>query len=307
MKKLVSLILFYVLICANVIGCSNEKEYKYPFVDVRWTRSTEADTEYISFYSNGEFSYYCACGNPVNDSDLCTGYSYNDKTKIITLSYMEKTEDTVTKIAVIKCTKTELVLDFGGDVRMFKADKETVSCDTITHNGKEYSLIEFPDDVFFYDLATEIECEEDVVYDIPHDKWSVIYCNGDLFALSSDLPELISNYSERNNYEWSVIIESVNDDVITEINLSLTNEEIEFWDAVDSLSRDETVFFDDIEIFGTLLKTSKDGLIAAKTDLLYHNDTWYWRTETIDDSTEGWPEYVIKLPESLNEKIKTEP
>ena len=65
-------------------GCVGKKDYsEYSFVNVQWTRSTEFDTEYIRFSEDGEFSYYCACGNPVNDSDLCEGYTYDDSSAVV--------------------------------------------------------------------------------------------------------------------------------------------------------------------------------------------------------------------------------
>ncbi len=95
---------------------------KADFMDIRWTRSAEGDTEYIYFSSDGEFSYSCACGNPVNDSDLCEGYTYDEEKKEITLQCFETTEDMVTTILIRKCDKDNLELDFQGDIRKFKRD-----------------------------------------------------------------------------------------------------------------------------------------------------------------------------------------
>ena len=72
---------------------------------------------------------------------------------------------------------------------------------------------------------------------------------------------------------------------------------------MEDMKKETTLFFEDIELFGTLVKTHKDGLIAARTSLAFHDGSWYWRSETIDDSVEGWPEYVVKLPDSLAEQI----
>lgn len=120
MKKYISVLLVMALVFGLCAGCVGKKDYsEYSFVNVQWTRSTEFDTEYIRFSEDGEFSYYCACGNPVNDSDLCEGYSYNDSTKTIKLDYMEEFEETVTKVVIVSCTDETLVLDFDGDVRTF--------------------------------------------------------------------------------------------------------------------------------------------------------------------------------------------
>ena len=90
-----------------------------PFTDISWTRKAEHDTETIRFGSDGSFSYYCGCGNPVNDSDLNEGYTYDDKTKTIKVTYIENTEETVTKIKIVKCDDKSLTLDYGGEIREF--------------------------------------------------------------------------------------------------------------------------------------------------------------------------------------------
>ncbi len=100
---------------------------KADFMDVRWTRSTDGDTEYIFFSSDGSFSYSCACGNPVNDSDLCEGYAYNEEKKEITLQCFEKTEDMVTSIIVKKCDNDSIELDFDGEIRIFTKSQEEES------------------------------------------------------------------------------------------------------------------------------------------------------------------------------------
>lgn len=127
MKKYIC---FFVLIFVCTIlfaGCSkNEKtgnlsvDYsKFSFVNSSWTRDAEQDIETIRFGADGSFSYYCACGNSVNDSDLCEGYTYDDTTKTITLDCIEITEDMVTVIKIVKCDEKELHLDFNGEIRVF--------------------------------------------------------------------------------------------------------------------------------------------------------------------------------------------
>ena len=51
---------------------------QYSFTDVSWTRKAENDTETLRFGSDGSYVYYFSCGNPVDDSDLNNGYTYND-------------------------------------------------------------------------------------------------------------------------------------------------------------------------------------------------------------------------------------
>ena len=128
MKKYISL-LALILICAILfVGCSGNKntddssiDYsKYSFVNVSWTREAEHDTETIRFGEDGSFSYSCGCGNPVNDSDLCEGYTYDDATKTITLNCIESTDEMITTIKIVKCDESSLHLDFDGEIRIFK-------------------------------------------------------------------------------------------------------------------------------------------------------------------------------------------
>lgn len=125
MKKYISLVIL--VFALLFVGCTNNKtsndnivDYsKYSFVNVSWTRDTEQDIETIFFGEDGSFSYYCACGNPVNDADLCEGYTYNDNTKIITLNCIETTDEMVTDFKIIKCDENQLHLDFNGEIRVF--------------------------------------------------------------------------------------------------------------------------------------------------------------------------------------------
>lgn len=123
MKKNIIIIL---LIGLFLTGCSYEKEKNYReylFSDVVWTRDGGNDIETLVFGSNGSFSYYCACGNPVNDSDLCEKYTYNDETKEIKLDCFETTDETITNIKIVKMTENILELDFNGEIRKFEKEK----------------------------------------------------------------------------------------------------------------------------------------------------------------------------------------
>lgn len=124
MKKITYTIFLIISIFLLITGCTSSKKSQTSidvstFTDKEWSRETEADTEYITFSSNGSFSYFCACGEPVNDSDLCDGYTYDSKTNTITLNYFETTDETVTKILVKRCTKDILELDFNEEIRRF--------------------------------------------------------------------------------------------------------------------------------------------------------------------------------------------
>ena len=128
MKKRIYLIALLLISTILFAGCSNNKKpeiqsvdySQYSFVNTSWTRNAEHDTETIRFGEDGSFTYYCGCGNPVNDSDLCEGYTYDDSTKTITLDCIETTDEIVTTIKIVKCDENSLHLDFDGEIKIFK-------------------------------------------------------------------------------------------------------------------------------------------------------------------------------------------
>lgn len=127
MKKYFSIIILAILCGVLFVGCmGNDKQSdasvdysSYAFTSGSWTRKATNDIETIRFGADGSFSYYCACGNPVNDSDLCEGYIYDDETKTITLNCVEVTDEMVTVIKIEKCDDKELHLNFDGETRIF--------------------------------------------------------------------------------------------------------------------------------------------------------------------------------------------
>jgi len=125
-KNIIILLLVALLLsgCGDTKQKKQEKDYSnYLFTDVSWTRDAENDVETIIFKSDGRFTYYCSCGNPVNDSDLCESYTYNDDTKEISLACFEETEETITNIKIVNFTETTLELDFNGEIRKFEKEK----------------------------------------------------------------------------------------------------------------------------------------------------------------------------------------
>ena len=123
MKKCMMLL---VLVGLLLTGCGAKQEVDYsayPFTDVVWTRDSGHDLETIIFDADGGFRYYCACGNPVNDSDLCEGYTYDAETGEIKLDCVETTEEMITTVKIVEMSEDTLKLDFGGEVRVFEREK----------------------------------------------------------------------------------------------------------------------------------------------------------------------------------------
>lgn len=127
MKKI--LIVLLGVLCLT--GCEGKKEEKpeekidysnYAFTDVKWVRDAEHDIETIMFKADGSFSYYCSCGNPVNDSDACESYTYNDETKEIKFNCFDITDEMITEIKVVNVSDETLELDFNGEIRKFEKE-----------------------------------------------------------------------------------------------------------------------------------------------------------------------------------------
>ncbi len=299
MKKISCLCLL--AICVALVGCAEKKDYsEYDFVDVQWTRTTEADTEYLRFSADGHFSYYCACGNPVDDSDLYEEYTYSPKNQTIKL---KPSGVGFSKKLVIKYVDEEtLEIHFGGEIRKFEKEKELEVVDTITYEDERYVSLEYNADIFYYDYNSTMEYEEDVIYPVVHPKWKMVYVNGDLFVHEDDKEMAETYYLDDNNFEWYVVMHEDEND--RKIPISMSKKDLEYIYQMEDLEKDRSLFFDDIEKFASLEKSSKDGVIYARISLAYHQGKWYWRTEVIDDAKDGWPEYVFELPKDITKQIK---
>lgn len=132
MKKfnLIALIVLTIMTAFAFSACKKDEgttiiDYsEYAFTNTLWTRKAEHDIEFIRFGSDGSFTYYCSCGNPVNDSDLNDGYTYDDATKTITINYIETTEETISAIKIEECDGESIKLTFDGEAREFVKDKD---------------------------------------------------------------------------------------------------------------------------------------------------------------------------------------
>lgn len=301
MKKILPLCLL--TICVGLVGCTASKDYsEYEFTDIQWTRTTEADTEYLRFSSDGQFSYYCACGNPVDDSDLYEEYTYSPKNQTIKLKPTGVKFGFPKKLVIKYVDEETLEIDFGGETRKFEKEKESEMVDSISYKGERYILLEYNADIFYYDYNNTVECEEDVIYPVEHPQWKMAYVNEDLFVHEDDKEVAEAYYSDDDNYEWYIVVDE--DEGEKKIPLSMGEKDLKDIYQMENLEKDESLLFDDIEKFASLEKSSKDGIISARISLAYHQGKWYWRTEVIDDAKDGWPEYVFELPKDITEQIK---
>lgn len=127
-KRIMAVVLCLIL-AMSLVGCGNkeksgENTYDAEFMGVQWIRKVGKDVEYLRFMTDGTFSYYCACGNPVKDSDLIESYCYDKKHQTITFNAIKTTDSMVTKIKILEFDNEHLELDFDGDVREFSIERE---------------------------------------------------------------------------------------------------------------------------------------------------------------------------------------
>lgn len=310
MKKILFAIFSLCFVLTAFSGCNKGNTTvdlsSISFVNVDWERTTDSCVETIYFNDDGSCGYYCACGSPVNDDDLCEGYTFDPQSQTICLDFAYSSANAVKKIKVVSCDGQSLVLDFDGDIRTFEKAKDydpEYHDNTLVYNGETYRYFECPSDIFYYDLTESVDYEEDEYLPIPHEKWNLVYYNGDLFVLDSQSEDAIAYYADRNNYTWSAVIEDPESEDPTVIPLTMSPEDSNYIYNMEDTEWETTLDFDDIDLFATLIKTGDDRLISGSISLAYFEGVWYWRTEIIDENDDGWPEYTVPLPKALSDQL----
>lgn len=170
--------------------------------------------------------------------------------------------------------------------------------DTITYKGKTYELLEHNMDIFTYFYNSNTYLEEDKIHKVSHNKWDILYFNGDLFVLDKQVKKVTKYYQDDKNYNWFITYER--DDLLIEKEINLTKKELDYLYNIESIKKEQTMTFDDIKQFVDIEKVSKDNLIKGRTNFVNYQDSFYWKTEIMTDDDR---EYIIKLPESINNKI----
>lgn len=176
--------------------------------------------------------------------------------------------------------------------------------DTVKYDGEKYVALGYPADIFMYDLAEGIECEEDETVPLEGSQWRMVYNNTDVYCYTDDFDDANAYYNNHENYNWFVNIDYEGGEKLYPIAPSM--EDFEYIYRMEDMNKETAIFFEEIEMQGSLIKVSKDGFIVGRTGLAEYNGKWYWRTETIDESRERdgeWPEYVIPLPQAVSDEI----
>jgi hypothetical protein len=116
--------------------------------------------------------------------------------------------------------------------------------------------------------------------------------------LDKQVNEATKYYSNDDNYEWFIVFD-IEDNELKK-GISINEKELDSLYNLDNEKRGKTIVFDDIEMFADVLKVSKDGFVQGVTTIAMVDGNWYYKTEVMTDDDR---EYVIKLSDSLSEKI----
>lgn len=103
---------------SSAINKSNYEKYDY-FVGIDWVRKNGNETEYLKFYKDGKLTYSTSDGMSINDSDVCSKFTYNPSNRTISLICYQEVLGTVKDIVIKEYDNNTLVLDFNGDLRVF--------------------------------------------------------------------------------------------------------------------------------------------------------------------------------------------
>lgn len=188
-------------------------------------------------------------------------------------------------------------------------DKQIVNTsDIVEYEGEDYVFLEYPANVFYYDYngnSNDNFEEVDGIYPVESPKWDMIWNGGDLYCVKACVDEASSYYADDNNYDWYVVLDTEDEEISCPVNI--TDEELNVIYGLEEMKKDVSVFWEEFEAQGSLVKISKDGMVRGTLSIAKYDGKWYWKSELVDESREEdgtWPEYVQLLPETFNGKIK---
>ena len=226
-----------VLLCFAMVlligGCASKPQESkpkpdysaYAFAGDQWYRDTEGDLETLCFRTNGEFSYSCACGSPVDDADLVESYTYDDATKTFTLHYCEEVDGCITQIKLISCDAEKLELDFEGEIRTFWREEPQTEATQDVSASYNVDLTKISpmilehahEDVITaaqavihsflqYETQTQIQVSGNTQRFL-NDMAYVIHCTCPMFGAFTDFNEMTAYDSATESVSWNFVVD----------------------------------------------------------------------------------------------------
>lgn len=180
--------------------------------------------------------------------------------------------------------------------------------DIVKYEGNKYVLLEYPANEFYYDYNGNSHDnfeEVDGIYPVDSSLWNMIWNGGDLYCAKDKADEAESYYADDVNYDWYIVIDTEEEECFYPVDI--TDSERESMYSFEEMERKTSVFMEEFEAHGSIVKISKDGIVRGTISIARYDGNWYWKSEIIDESREEdgtWPEYVQPLPETLNRKVK---
>lgn len=134
------LILF--IISLGLTGCRQKEGIKDALPKELMNREwffydeTIGEHEIMRFKEDGSYSYHCACGEPIGDSDLYESYRYDSDEGIIEL--LTAKGRCVSKLELIRYNERHMLLDVDGEIKDFLPVEVDTNSDFWMYEGEAY-------------------------------------------------------------------------------------------------------------------------------------------------------------------------
>ena len=120
------------------------------------------------------------------------------------------------------------------------------NCNVVNFEGKEYESLEYPANEFYYayngNSHDNFE-EVDGRYPIDSPQWDMIWNAGDLYCAADRVAEAENYYSNDDNYDWYVIIDTEDDELSYPIDVN--DAELENIYKLEEMERKTSLFWEE--------------------------------------------------------------
>jgi len=136
-------LLLMVISMITMSGCSKipkteETIISADFADKEWRFYNEVTSEHLclNLGSDGSYSYHCACGEPVGNSDLYDRYEYDEEAKLLTL--FSSSDNATDQIEVLRYNIHHLMVRIDGEVKDFSLCEMDTMSNFWSFEGEKY-------------------------------------------------------------------------------------------------------------------------------------------------------------------------